>query len=390
MRIEIKNYETKEVICNYQKDVKSFTEAMQDIKMEQEVNNILKLEEPGSFAQGFSYGGLGIVSIFDNETYASSTINDDACVVYSGGAMSIGDNSSVKPKEPTNIVVETENGKKEIPLKLEINIYLSGFLISIGKKGDAAMFCAKQVPLYFNKKTKTHVKYGPAEAAKKFKSLKALYLYLLKEKDMFSFLCKSSDAVVSWNYASDDFQKEIEKTLHDEKNNKAFNEVKLKLETLLDEINEKEEVDNCVAEEAEQLNLPENASIDEMKAEAINRLTEMKVIPTVITHFKKDELYYSEFNGMIYNLNEDANKALKEVKDSGYLPYHVIRSETSFGDLYAVLYVTFHAQDNWTNGERVDKNGYVFAYVYNATHPELSEFGEIQIKPSNGGIQRIS
>ena len=46
-------------------------------------------------------------------------------------------------------------------------------------------------------------------------------------------------------------------------------------------------------------------------------------------------------------------------------------------------------KEEW-NLERADNHGRCYAYVYNADHPELSEYGEVQIVSANGGLMRIA
>lgn len=132
--------------------------------------------------------------------------------------------------------------------------------------------------------------------------------------------------------------------------------------------------------------------INEQKtAEAVARMREMGMMPEAIQMFKQDHLLQSEgrgfLSGILYDLDERARKAVSVVSDNGGMPYHVIKSFTEVGTLYAVLYVS-HSEEEW-DMERMENDGSIFSYVYNATNPSYSEYGYIGIRPANGGLERI-
>ena len=154
-----------------------------------------------------------------------------------------------------------------------------------------------------------------------------------------------------------------------------------KVETILTEINSEPEEDD---EEV----LDGIATPEEIKAEAESRLKNLGVMDSVVQNFKKGKLFMSEFGGMIYDLNGSAKIAIDKAIERGFYPYAVCRSQASFGDSYTVLSVG-NDKEEW-NLERVDKYGRCFAYVYNADHPELSEYGEVQIVSANGGLMRVA
>lgn len=117
-------------------------------------------------------------------------------------------------------------------------------------------------------------------------------------------------------------------------------------------------------------------------------LAECHVFPTVkslLAYIEKHESVYPKFGGILYNLNEDAKKAITIVQKDGNFPYHVVVSHTMIGDMYAVLYASQDSTE-W-DSERLS-DGSCLAYVYNATYPECSEYGSIGIQSANGGIIR--
>lgn len=123
--------------------------------------------------------------------------------------------------------------------------------------------------------------------------------------------------------------------------------------------------------------------------EAVSRMKEMKLYKTVIDDFVSDnKLYMSEFGGILCDLNEEAESAVRETERYG-LPYHVVRSQSSFGDMYAVLFVSEH-QDEWW-AERCDpETGSVIAYVYNSTYTDNSELGSVGLRTAGGGLMRVA
>ena len=126
--------------------------------------------------------------------------------------------------------------------------------------------------------------------------------------------------------------------------------------------------------------------INEQKtAEAVARMQEMGMMPEAIQMYKHGHVGF--LSGILYDLDEGARKAVSVVSDNGGMPYHVIKSFTEVGTLYAVLYVS-HSEEEW-DMERMENDGSIFSYVYNATNPSFSEYGYIGIRPANGGLERI-
>ena len=76
-------------------------------------------------------------------------------------------------------------------------------------------------------------------------------------------------------------------------------------------------------------------------------------------------------------------------KTYGAVVYHVIHSNTEFGELLSFLFVG-KDEDEWEMDRDDINEGYAFAYVENVTCPDCSEFGTIGIKPQVGGIVRTA
>ena len=129
----------------------------------------------------------------------------------------------------------------------------------------------------------------------------------------------------------------------------------------------------------------------EQKNEAVTRMQEMGMMPEAIQMYKHGHVLQSEgrgfLSGILYDLDEAAQKAVNVVSDNGGEPYHVIKSLTEVGTLYAVLYVS-NSEEEW-DMDSMENDGSIFSYVYNATNPSYSEYGYIGIRPANGGLERI-
>lgn len=133
-----------------------------------------------------------------------------------------------------------------------------------------------------------------------------------------------------------------------------------------------------------------------MKAEAIKRMEKMKIAPEVIELFKeKEEVMVSVKElGMVHKLPlpDKFKKLIDEwQEDTGCVVYHAIYSNSEFGALLSVLYVS-DCDEGWENEWEIDweeiNSGYPAAYVFNLTTPMFSEIGSIGIEEVNGGLVR--
>ena len=135
------------------------------------------------------------------------------------------------------------------------------------------------------------------------------------------------------------------------------------------------------------------------KAEALLRMKKLDLHENAIREFKEEgklnlsegrSLYGKVPVGVLYWLNEEEQKMVTEFeKEYGGKVYHVIKSNTTFGLLYSLLYVSKNP-DDWERDNADLEEGYAFVYVKNATDDFLSELGEIQIKPAFGGVVRVA
>ena len=139
----------------------------------------------------------------------------------------------------------------------------------------------------------------------------------------------------------------------------------------------------------------ENELKNKQKQEAIKRMKMLHLMPQVIKDFEKNnKVYYSErqnkiFNAILYWLdnNKEYMDLVKEFEEKYQaLVYHSQLTHTEFGDMLSLLYVSSQ-EEEWMLDEQDLRDGYTFAYVINGC---FSEFGTIGIRPSQGGILRVS
>ena len=132
------------------------------------------------------------------------------------------------------------------------------------------------------------------------------------------------------------------------------------------------------------------------KQEAIKRLKALEVMDDVLTAFVNDDIVYKSeylnrvFPAVLYHLDTTEQQIVSDFeKECEALVYHVQKVSTDFGDLYSLFYVSSERSE-WKADNDDLADGYAFVYVYNASYPELSEFGSISFEPAMGGVIRTS
>lgn len=127
------------------------------------------------------------------------------------------------------------------------------------------------------------------------------------------------------------------------------------------------------------------------KQEAIERMKLLKLHDNVIREFDKEGIVnMSENGGFLYWLNSDQQEIVDEFEaEHNALVYHVIRSLSPFGTMYALLYVS-QDEDEWDYDKDDIKSCCPLVYVKNIDDDICSEFGSIGIKPQFGGLVRTA
>lgn len=125
------------------------------------------------------------------------------------------------------------------------------------------------------------------------------------------------------------------------------------------------------------------------KAQAVERMKKLGIMEQPVKEFEDEgKLNLSENGGLLYYLNKDEQKMVDDFeKENNGLVYHVIKSRTTIGLMYALLYVSEYLEE-WKMDMEDLEEGQALAYVVNMDMPDCSEFGTIGIKPSVGGLIR--
>lgn len=137
---------------------------------------------------------------------------------------------------------------------------------------------------------------------------------------------------------------------------------------------------------------------DKMKKLAIKRLKEMKLLGSVTSLFsKEDRLYYSERINKQYSAvlnildeNEELYKKVKEFEErTGHLVYHCILTQTTFGKILDMLFISKYEEDWEYDYEKMDDFYRVMSMATNLSDEMLSDMDSILVRPSMGGLERI-
>lgn len=134
-------------------------------------------------------------------------------------------------------------------------------------------------------------------------------------------------------------------------------------------------------------------SIEEKKAEAIERMKALGIFPQTIKQFK-DESYISisepPLGAFYWAEGEDLERIRQFEAENDALVYVVIRSYTTIGKLDSYLFVSDYAEEWEVDRKNIREVGDgLLAYVYNHDAPECSEMGYIGIAPTDAaGLRR--
>lgn len=285
--------------------------------------------------------------------------------------------SSLEQSKHQLVKILKDGKAVETNVKIGIIAYPEGYILGTGKilvgilgtKSDAYLSYIGKAKIHSEGKSSCHI----------FPSLKNLDTYIHKHKGTLRWLVSEHGYEFSVDYANDLFRRDVEK-LPEAK--------KASLSKQMDEIiSFLEDINATAAEEPENVPLPENPTEAELFDETVRRMRSLNLFDRIVLDYKGSGKVFQSVNGIVFDLDNNARAAVKQVEDIGFIPYHVIVSNTTIGKMYSVLYVS-RASEEWKL-ERRDKKGWLMAYVYNADYPEFSEIGSIHVEPVNGGLIRL-
>lgn len=132
---------------------------------------------------------------------------------------------------------------------------------------------------------------------------------------------------------------------------------------------------------------------EQMKAEAVERMKMLELLPTAIREFENEDKINFSVDGILFWLDEEKQQLVKDFeKQTGGLVYHVIWGKYKVGadvvTMTSLLYVSEH-EEEWELEREDIKEGCPIAYVVNDEWNE-KDLGSIEVKPAFGGILRVA
>ena len=131
---------------------------------------------------------------------------------------------------------------------------------------------------------------------------------------------------------------------------------------------------------------------EERKVKAVELLKELDIYKPYIKGFveRNQVCFFERFGGYWVDQEPEVEKKMKEIEATFDCTVYAITHEyTEFGECYSFMYVSKYKSE-WKN--TLVKEGcdyYAFAYVWNKTYEDFSEFGTIGVQSFGGGIRRI-
>ena len=122
-------------------------------------------------------------------------------------------------------------------------------------------------------------------------------------------------------------------------------------------------------------------------------MKKLDIYKPYIKGFKENDevCFFEGFAGFWAWQDEELTSKIKEIEEKYNATVYAITHEyTEFGELYDFLIVTDYKEE-WDDLLTNLQGGfYAFAYVWNKTDNDLSEFGTVSLQSFGGGIRRIA
>ena len=132
---------------------------------------------------------------------------------------------------------------------------------------------------------------------------------------------------------------------------------------------------------------------DNKKKKALELMQKLDIYKPYIDGFKKENevCYFERFAGFWASQDENLIAKIKQIEEQYKCTVYAVTHEfTEFGELYSLLIVTDYLEEwDYLIEKAINNTFYAFAYVWNKTDEDCSEFGTISIASFGGGIKRI-
>lgn len=135
-------------------------------------------------------------------------------------------------------------------------------------------------------------------------------------------------------------------------------------------------------------------TFQEKKDKAIELMKELGIYTPYIDGFEQENkvCFFEEHIGFWADQEKEVFDKMKELeKEYNCVVYAITHEITNIGELWNFLIVTDYPEEHDTLLYDQGNNNYiVFAYVWNKTDEECSEFGSIGVHSFGGGIKRCA
>lgn len=130
------------------------------------------------------------------------------------------------------------------------------------------------------------------------------------------------------------------------------------------------------------------------KDKAIELMKELDIYKPYIDGFEQEDkvCFFEMYAGFWVFQEPEIEKKMREIeREYKCLVYAITHEFTEFGELYSFLIVPNYKED-WENilFRQRDNNFIAYAYVWNKSDDDCSEFGSVGIKSFGGGIRRVA
>ena len=128
------------------------------------------------------------------------------------------------------------------------------------------------------------------------------------------------------------------------------------------------------------------------KAKAVEMLKELDIYKPYIDGFKEENnvCYFERYAGYWAYQDEELIKKIKQIEQRyNCLVYAVTHEYLEFGECYSLLVIPDYKEDWDYILEKAQNGYYAYAYVWNKTDNDCSEFGTIGVESFGGGLKRV-
>ena len=128
------------------------------------------------------------------------------------------------------------------------------------------------------------------------------------------------------------------------------------------------------------------------KAKAVEMLKELDIYKPYIDGFKEENnvCYFERYAGYWAYQDEELIKKIKQIEQRyNCLVYAVTHEYLEFGECYSLLVIPDYKEDWDYILEKAQNGYYAYAYVWNKTDNDCSEFGTVGVESFGGGLKRV-